>query len=94
MHHADVMRRRDGERTGHERHVGAAAPRGGRDRDAHLAAAYVREEANGIECLACWSGGDEHSPARERTARLEHAPDVREDRLRLRHAPGARALVR
>src|SRR5690606_29344839 len=61
--HAIGRRQRD--RAGHQHRLRAATRGGGRDREAHLAAAAVADEADRIDVLVGRAGADHHAQADE-----------------------------
>ena len=90
-------RRRERDRAGDERDVGAGLGGGARDREAHLAARPVGEAAHRIDRLEGRPGGDQHAPAGEHL-RLEERDQLVEQlgrpracgRRRSRRTPGRR----
>src|SRR5688500_20368368 len=70
--------------TGDERYARASSPCGLRNRDAHPAAAVVRDEPDRIDWLPGCSCGHNYLSARK-ISLLDESNDMRDDRVRFRH---------
>ena len=90
---AHVARRRERDRAGDQRDVGAGLGGGAGDREAHLAARAVAEAAHRIDRLERRPGGDEDAPAGEQLG-LEERDHLGEQLVGLEHPAVAEFAAR